>query len=100
MELLGRVVALLRRRGLRPINVDVTVICEAPRIGPHAGGMRERIREVLGIGADAVSVKGKTNEGMGWIGAGEGIAVHAVALIGEDETWTRRSTSSRHSRPG
>ena len=97
MDLLGRVVALLRQRGLRTINVDVTVICEAPRIGPHAAGMRARIADVLGIGSDAVSIKGKTNEGMGWIGAGEGIAVHAVALIGEEEPWTRRSTSSRRS---
>ena len=85
MDLLGRVVALLRQRRLRPINVDVTVICEAPRIGPHAARMCARIGEVLGIGPDAVSIKGKTNEGMGWIGAGEGIAVHAVALIGEEE---------------
>lgn len=100
MELLGRVVALLRQRRLRALNVDVTVICEAPRIGPHAARMRARIADVLGIGPGAVSIKGKTNEGMGWIGAGEGIAVHAVALIGEEETWTRRSTSSRRSPPG
>ena len=100
MDLLARVVALLRRRRLRAINVDVTVICETPRIGPYAARMRARIGEVLGTGSDAVSIKGKTNEGMGWIGAGEGIAVHAVALVGEEETWTRRSTSSRHSPPG
>ena len=43
--------------------------------------MRERLGEILGTGASGVSVKGKTNEGMGWIGAGEGLAVHAVALI-------------------
>lgn len=100
MDLLGRVVALLERRGLRVINVDVTVICESPRIGPHARKMRTRIGEVLGIATDAVSIKGKTNEGMGWIGAGEGIAVHAVALVGEEETWKRRSPSSRHFPPG
>ena len=86
IDLLGRVVALLRRRRLRVINVDVTVICEAPRIGPHVGRMRSRIGGALGTGPGAVSIKGKTNEGMGWIGAGEGIAVHAVALIGEEET--------------
>ena len=86
MDLLGRVVALLRQRRLRVINVDVTVICETPRIGPHAGGMRARIGEVLGTGREAVSIKGKTNEGMGWIGAGDGIAVHAVALIGKEDT--------------
>ena len=86
IDLLGRVVALLRRRRLRVMNVDVTVICEAPRIGPHVGRMRSRIGSALGTGPDAVSIKGKTNEGMGWIGAGEGIAVHAVALIGKEET--------------
>lgn len=86
MGLLARVVALLRRRRLRVINVDVTVICEAPRIGSHAGRMRARIGETLGTGPEAVSIKGKTNEGMGWIGAGEGIAVHAVALIGKEDT--------------
>lgn len=84
MDLLGRVVAILGGRGLRVINVDVTVICETPRIGPHVARMRARIGEVLATGPDAVSIKGKTNEGMGWIGAGEGIAVHAVALIGEE----------------
>ena len=86
IDLLGRVVALLRRRGLRVINVDVTVVCEAPRIGSHVGRMRSRLGDALGTGPGAVSIKGKTNEGMGWIGAGEGIAVHAVALIGEEET--------------
>ena len=85
IDLLGRVVVLLRRRRLHVINVDVTVICEAPRVGPHVGGMRSRLGDALGTGPDAVSIKGKTNEGMGWIGAGEGIAVHAVALIGEGE---------------
>lgn len=86
IDLLARVVAVLRRRGLRVINVDVTVICESPRIGPHSARMRARIGEVLRVGPDAVSIKGKTNEGMGWIGAGEGIAVHAVALVGEEGT--------------
>lgn len=85
IELLERVVGLLGRR-LRVINVDVTVICETPRIGPYVERMRARIGEALGTGLDAVSIKGKTNEGMGWIGAGEGIAVHAVALVGEEET--------------
>ena len=84
--LLEKVVALLRRRGLRVVNVDVTLICESPRIGPHSARMRARIAEALEVGPDAVSIKGKTNEGMGWIGAGEGVAVHAVALVGEEAT--------------
>ncbi len=85
MDLLGRVTRLLHDRRFQVVNVDVTVICEAPRIGPFTSEMRARIGAVLGTGPDAVSVKGKTNEGMGWIGAGEGVAVHAVALIQERE---------------
>ena len=81
MDLLRRAVALLEGRNYQVVNVDVTVVCETPRIGPHAGTMRDRLGELLGIGPDFVSVKGKTNEGMGWIGAGEGLAAHAVALV-------------------
>lgn len=81
-------IALLRTAGeivagrnYQVVNVDVTVVCEAPRIGPHASAMRERIAEALGIAAVHVSVKGKSNEGMGWIGRGEGVAAMAVALL-------------------
>jgi 2-C-methyl-D-erythritol 2,4-cyclodiphosphate synthase len=81
LQLLGRVVELLERRNYQVVNVDVTVVCETPRIGPLAGAMRERLGAVLGVGPDFVSVKGKTDEGMGWTGAGQGLAVHAVALI-------------------
>jgi 2-C-methyl-D-erythritol 2,4-cyclodiphosphate synthase len=59
----------------------VTVICETPKIRPYAAEMCQRLGDAMGIAATQVSVKGKTNEGMGWIGASEGIAVHAVALI-------------------
>jgi 2-C-methyl-D-erythritol 2,4-cyclodiphosphate synthase len=68
-------------RGWRVGNVDVTVVCESPKVRPHAHEMRVRLAGVLGVSPDRVSIKGKTNEGMGWIGAGEGIAVHCVALI-------------------
>lgn len=81
IRLLERAVQVLRAAGRRVVNVDVTVVCERPRIGPHAAAMRERLAGALGVGADRVSVKGKSNEGMGWIGRGEGLAVHAVALI-------------------
>jgi 2-C-methyl-D-erythritol 2,4-cyclodiphosphate synthase len=81
MDLLRRAVILLEQRGFRPSNVDVVVVTEAPRIAPLAGRMRSRLAGVLGLSDDAVSVKGKTNEGLGWIGAGEGLAVHAVALV-------------------
>ncbi len=81
MELLQKAVDILEARAYQVVNVDVTVVCETPRIGSWVDGMRERLAEVLRVGASAVSVKGKTNEGMGWIGRGEGLAVHAVALI-------------------
>ena len=68
-------------RGYQVVNIDVTVICEAPKIGPHTTAMREKLAGALGIGVKHISVKGKTNEGMGWIGQGEGVAVVATALI-------------------
>lgn len=79
--LLEKATAVLRRDGHEVTNVDVTVVCETPKIGPYADAMRARLAAAMGLTPDCVSVKGKTNEGMGWIGAGEGLAVHAVALI-------------------
>jgi 2-C-methyl-D-erythritol 2,4-cyclodiphosphate synthase len=81
MDLLSRSIALLLDKGYRPSNVDVVVVCEHPKISPVAGAIRGRLAQVLGIEADRISVKGKSNEGMGWIGSGEGLAVHAVALV-------------------
>ena len=81
IQLLRKANELLEAQGYQVINVDVTVICEAPKIGPHAQAMRDRIANALGIGSRHVSIKGKTNEGMGWIGRGEGIAVLATTLI-------------------
>ncbi len=85
MQLLARVVRLLEGHNYQTVNVDVTVVAEAPKIGPHADAMRERLASVLGISPAHVSVKGKTNEGLGWIGRAEGIAVFAVALIDDVE---------------
>jgi 2-C-methyl-D-erythritol 2,4-cyclodiphosphate synthase len=70
-------VAIGNLRG-RVVNVDATVICEAPRIGPHRAEMERNLAEVLSA---PVTVKATTNEGMGWIGRGEGIACSAVALV-------------------
>jgi 2-C-methyl-D-erythritol 2,4-cyclodiphosphate synthase len=81
IQLLERAVAVVGARGWHLVNVDVTVVCESPKIRPHADAMRARLAPALGVGVDRVSIKGKTNEGMGWIGRGEGVAVHAVALI-------------------
>lgn len=79
--LLAQVLRLLGTRNYQVVNVDVTVIAERPRIAPHVDAMRTRIAELLGVAPGAVSVKGKSNEGMGWIGREEGLAVHAIALI-------------------
>ena len=81
VELLRRGVGYLRNRHWQIVNVDVTVICETPKIEPVSTAMRDKMGRVLGIGPAAVSVKGKTDDGLGWTGAGEGLAVHAVALI-------------------
>ena len=81
LELLTIAMHAVRGLGWRVVNVDVTVVCESPKIRPHAEEMCRRLGEAMGIAPEQVSVKGKTNEGMGWIGAGEGVAVHAVALI-------------------
>ena len=81
MELLAEAMRRVVAAGFRVQNVDVTVICRAPRIRPHADAMRVRLADVLGIPVGAVSVKGKTNEGMDALGRGEGLAVHVAALL-------------------
>ncbi|NNE07127.1 MAG: 2-C-methyl-D-erythritol 2,4-cyclodiphosphate synthase [Gemmatimonadetes bacterium] len=80
-SLLIEAVLLVRARGYEPVNVDVTVIAEEPKLRPYVDPMRTRIAEVLGVDVDAISVKGKTSEHMGPAGRGEGIEVHAVALL-------------------
>ena len=80
-RLLAAVVDLLAQRGWRPVNADITVACEAPRLAPHVPVMREIIAGLLGGAADAVSVKATTTEKLGFCGRGEGIAALAVVLI-------------------
>lgn len=81
IELLRETVARAAAEGWRVVNVDATVVCEEPRISPHAADMAARLAEALGVEADRVSVKGTTNEGMGFIGRGEGIGTIAVAML-------------------
>jgi 2-C-methyl-D-erythritol 2,4-cyclodiphosphate synthase len=80
-ELLRRTLAVVEQAGWRPVNVDTTVVCEMPRIGPHAGAIRASIAGILGLEPQAVNVKGKTSEGMGFTGTGEGMAAYAVTLL-------------------
>lgn len=80
-KLLKRVVKIVRTAGWTVSNVDCTLVLEEPRIAPHVGKMRKAMAPILGVGIDAVSIKATTNEGMGFIGRGEGVCAHAVALI-------------------
>ena len=73
----GRAVA----RGFRIANIDCTIICERPKIGPHAGAMRDRLAGITGIGADRISVKATTSERLGFTGREEGIAAMAAATL-------------------
>ena len=79
--LLRAVVAKVRGAGYSVGNADVTVVAQEPKIGPHREAMRENIASLLGVSADRVSVKAKTTEGLGDIGAGDAIACHAVVLL-------------------
>lgn len=72
---------LVTARGGRIINVDVTLICEQPKVKPHRQAMRERIAAILALPLDAVSVKATTTEGLGFTGRGEGMAAQAVAVV-------------------
>lgn len=81
VEMLVAAYDRVRALGWALSNVDVTVIAERPKIGPHRLRIRERLAGVLQLEVDAVSVKGKTNEGMGWVGRGEGLACIAVATL-------------------
>jgi 2-C-methyl-D-erythritol 2,4-cyclodiphosphate synthase len=75
---------LLAEAGWRVGNVDATVVAEQPRLTPHVPAIRARVAELMGIAVDAVSVKAKTTDRLGFTGRGEGVACYAVALIERD----------------
>jgi 2-C-methyl-D-erythritol 4-phosphate cytidylyltransferase/2-C-methyl-D-erythritol 2,4-cyclodiphosphate synthase len=81
LDLLRRAVEIVRDAGLEVGNVDASIIAERPKIAPYVDAMRANLAGALGIAVDRVSVKGKTNEGVGALGRGEAIAVHAIALL-------------------
>ena len=84
-EILGRVQAILTARQLAIVNIDCSLIAEAPKIGPYLAKMRARISETLQIPVKRIEIKATTSEGIGFIGRGEGIAAMAVASIQEVE---------------
>jgi 2-C-methyl-D-erythritol 2,4-cyclodiphosphate synthase len=83
LVLLARALAFVREAGFALENVDATVIAEEPRLSPQSPAMRERIAHALGVEVGRVNVKATTNEGLGDIGRGEGIAAMAVVLLKE-----------------
>ncbi|HRD28123.1 MAG TPA: 2-C-methyl-D-erythritol 2,4-cyclodiphosphate synthase, partial [Caulobacter sp.] len=78
---LDHAASLVAAKGGRIVNVDVTLICERPKIKPHRQAMRERLAAILDLPIDRVSVKATTTEGMGFTGRGEGLAAQAIAAV-------------------
>jgi len=81
LELLKRVTGMVREKGFSIGNMDVTVIAEKPKISGYIARMKDTIAHAVGIEKEQVSIKATTTEGLGFVGKGEGIAVHAVVLV-------------------
>ncbi|HWC73831.1 MAG TPA: 2-C-methyl-D-erythritol 2,4-cyclodiphosphate synthase [Gemmatimonadales bacterium] len=86
LDLLSKAFGKVAAAGFQFVHADVTIILERPKLAPHVDAMKSKLAQALGTGAARVSVKAKTNEGMGWIGRGEGVAVMAVATLMEPGT--------------
>ncbi|MDL2323712.1 2-C-methyl-D-erythritol 2,4-cyclodiphosphate synthase [Ruminococcaceae bacterium OttesenSCG-928-A16] len=82
LVLLQKVANLLRKNGYVAGNIDATIVCQAPKLAPYIAAMRSNIAGVLGLQVNAVSVKATTEEKLGFTGAGQGVAAHCVALLG------------------
>jgi 2-C-methyl-D-erythritol 2,4-cyclodiphosphate synthase len=79
--LLEKIMAIVRQRGYAPVNLDATVVCQAPRLGPHFPEMTAKLAPVLGLAPEDINLKATTTEQMGFAGKGEGIAAYAVVLV-------------------
>lgn len=82
--LLERIVTVVQSRGFRPLNVDVTVVAEQPRLAPYIPQMIDKLAPILGLTPDAVSIKATSTEKMGFAGREEGIAAYAVVLVARE----------------
>lgn len=80
-----RVTALVEDKGYRIGNIDATILAQRPKLAPYRETMTEKLAAACGISRDRVSVKATTEEGLGYIGAGDGIATHAVCLLEEND---------------
>ena len=81
LQLLARCAEMVRARGYEPVNLDTTVIAEAPKLAPYIDEMRRRLARAAGLPEEAVGVKATTEEGLGFSGRMEGIRVHAVCMV-------------------
>lgn len=79
--LLSRTTGILRGKGYRVVNADITIAMQAPKLAPYIGKMRETLASVMGIGVEDVSVKATTTEHLGFVGRGEGCEAYAVVLV-------------------
>ena len=81
IEILRHAAIIAAQKNARVVNIDATVLAEAPKISPHITAMQEKIADALGVKANAISIKATTNEGLGAIGRSEGMAAIAVASV-------------------
>lgn len=81
LKLLSEVMRRVRAEGWEVVNIDATVLAQAPKLSPHKMKMRENLAAAAGLDISQVSVKATTEEGLGWTGSSEGMAVHALALL-------------------
>ena len=81
LELLREVMRRVRAEGYEVVNIDATILAQAPKLSPHKLQMRENLAAAAGLDVSQVSVKATTEEGLGWTGSSEGMAVHALALL-------------------
>jgi 2-C-methyl-D-erythritol 2,4-cyclodiphosphate synthase len=83
LTFLEQIRSLLTNRRFRIVNIDAIVVCERPKLGPHFPAMRMALAKALGITADEINLKAKTNEGLDAVGRGEAIAAHVVAMLSQ-----------------
>ena len=81
LKLLSEVMRRVRGEGWEVVNIDATVLAQAPKLSPHKMQMRENLAAAAGLDVSQISVKATTEEGLGWTGSSEGMAVHALALL-------------------
>lgn len=81
LTLLGVVLGMVAGRGLKPVNVDTTILMERPKVGPYRDAIRTTLAQHLGLDETAVNIKATTGEGIGFVGRGEGVAALAVATL-------------------